>query len=86
MITSLIEMLELPNFCQITTSTIWFDSCGKIFDDVMDKIYDVIAFISKYLLRRPRLTNFVDIIEIATMFSKTTFNVKKMLKELEIMY
>ena len=30
MITSLIEILELPNFGQMTTSTIYFDSRDKI--------------------------------------------------------
>ena len=31
MITSLIEMLELPNFGQMTTSTMYFDSLDTIF-------------------------------------------------------
>ena len=30
MINSLIEMLELPNFSQVTTSTIWFKSGDKV--------------------------------------------------------
>ena len=43
-------MLELPNFGRMTKSTIQFGSCDKIFvADVIDRIYDVIACISKYL-------------------------------------
>ena len=44
------QILELPNFGHMTTSIIWFESCDKNFlGDVIDKIYDVITFISKYL-------------------------------------
>ena len=40
----------------------------------MNKHYDVINFIlNTFNLRRPRVTNFADIIKIATMFNKTTF-------------
>ena len=39
-------MLELPKFGPMTTYTISFDA-PDIFDDVMDKNYDVIIFISK---------------------------------------
>ena len=43
-------MLELPNFSQVTTSTIYFESCDKFFfDDTIDKNYDFITFFSKYL-------------------------------------
>ena len=50
MITSLIEMLELPNFGQMTKSTVCFESLDKIFaGDIMGRNYDVITFISKYL-------------------------------------
>ena len=43
----------------------------------MNRNFDVINFISKYLhLRRPRVANFADIIKIATK--------KKKLKEFEI--
>ena len=38
----------------------------------MDRNYDVITIISKYLmLRRPRVVIFADIIKIVTMFIKT---------------
>ena len=50
MITSLIEVLELPNFGHMTTSTIKLESRNKFFvDDVIDRNYDVITFFSKYL-------------------------------------
>ena len=40
----------------------------------MNKNYDVITFISKYLiLRRPRVVNFAGIVKIAAIFIKTTF-------------
>ena len=43
----------------------------------MDKNYDVITFISRFVsefvLRRPRVANFADIIKIASIFIKTTF-------------
>ena len=42
---------------------------------------DVMIFISKYLyLRRPRVTNFADIIKIATIFIKTIFKDSKKAK------
>ena len=51
MITSLIEVLELPNL---------------FVDDVMDTNYDFIIFI----LRRPRVAIFGDIIKNVTIFIK----------------
>ena len=41
----------------------------------MDRNYDFIIFNSKYryILRRPRVANFNDIIKIVTRFIKTTF-------------
>ena len=53
----------------------------------MNRNYDVITFISKYLyLIRPRVANFVVITKIAPMFIKATFNDSKKLKSLEIMH
>ena len=49
MITSLIEVLKLPNFGHMTTSTITFESRDKFFDDVIDRNYNAITFIFKYL-------------------------------------
>ena len=43
-------MLELPNFGHMTTSRIKLEPRDKtFFGDVMNKYYDVITFISKYL-------------------------------------
>ena len=42
----------------------------------MDKNYDVISFNS----RRPRVTNFADIIKTATMFINTPLKTQKKLK------
>ena len=47
--TFLIELLKLPNFRHMTTSTISFQSRDKIFFHVMARNYDFIASISKYL-------------------------------------
>ena len=48
-VTSLMEILELPNFRHMTTSTIYFESRDNFFSNVIDINYDVITFISKYL-------------------------------------
>ena len=48
MVTFLIEMLKLPKFGHMTTSIIRFESPDNFVGDVMDRNYDVIAFISKY--------------------------------------
>ena len=49
MIASLIEMLQLPNFGHMTTSSIQYESRDENFvGDVMDRNYDAITFISKY--------------------------------------
>ena len=53
----------------------------------MDRNHDVIIVISKYfILRRPKVANFANIIKIPTMFIKTTFKGLKKLKELKIIY
>ena len=82
MIASLINMLESLNFGYMTRSAVKFESPEKKFvGDVMDKDYAVVTFISKYfILRKRKVTNFNDIIKVATMF---TFKDSKKLKELE---
>ena len=47
MITSAIEMVELPKFGHMTTSTIQFVS--RDFDVIMDRNYDITIFILRYL-------------------------------------
>ena len=39
----------------------------------MDRNYDIINFISNFILRMSRLANFADIVKIAIIFIKTTF-------------
>ena len=42
----------------------------------MDRNYDVIAFFQNiFVVRRPKVANFADIIEIATTLIKTTLKV-----------
>ena len=43
-------------------------------------------FQNTFILRRPRVAIFADIIKIVTMFIKTSLKTQKMLKGLEIMY
>ena len=49
MVTSLIEILELPNFGYMVTSTIKFESRENYVGDVMGKSFDIIAFVVKCL-------------------------------------
>ena len=49
MVTSLIQMLELPNFGHMVTSTIKFELREDYVGDIMGKSFDVIAFVSKCL-------------------------------------
>ena len=88
MLTSLIVMLELPNFRRMTTFTIWFESRDKIllvasWTEIMTSqpLYQNVL-----TLRRHTVANFADIVKISTMFIKKTFKNSKKLKELEIMY
>ena len=49
----LTEMLEIPNFGHMTTSTIEFESRNKIFAvDDMDRNYDVITFQNTFILEK----------------------------------
>ena len=53
--TCLIEMLELQNFGQVTTSTRQLGSIEKnVVVDVKDKNYGVITFVAKYLYVKKR--------------------------------
>ena len=77
-------MLELPDFGQMSTFTIQFESRDKIFaGDVIDRNYDLIIFISKCrFLRRPRVTTFADIIKIITRFIKKIFKDSRKVKRI----
>ena len=49
----------------------------------MDRNYDVITFFQNtFILRRPRVAIFADIIKIATMFIKTIFKNSKKVKRI----
>ena len=86
MITSLIEMLELPNF----------DKRDHIYNiiKVKGKIVLVVSrteimmwkplFQKAFILRKPRLVNFANVIKTATMFIKLFFS-KTQKEKLEIM-
>ena len=72
--TSLTEMLELPNFGHMATFTLEFESRDKIllvtsWTEIMDVI---ISFFQKtFILRRPEVAIFANIIKILTTFIKT---------------
>ena len=73
--TSLIEMLELPNFGHITTSTIWFESCDEILLMISCTkiITSDLSYQNIFILRGFRVAIFTDIIKILTMSIKTNF-------------
>ena len=55
-------MLKLPNFDHMNTFTMKFKSrCKNFLGDVMDRNYDVMNFISKYLYfkKQPRKNIFI---------------------------
>ena len=82
--TSVIEMLELPNFGHMNTSTIQFESHDKIFQNAVDTNYDVVTFISKYIYFK-KAQSFVEIIKtIITV--KAVFKDSKKVKKLEVMH
>ena len=59
----------------------------KFCEDVIDRGYDVISFISKYqnmiILRRARVAIFADIIKIVTTFIKKVFKDSKKVKRIK---
>ena len=58
-------MLELPNFGHMTTSTVYFESRNKI------------LLVTPFILRKPKVAIFADIMKIATMFIKEIFKDSK---------
>ena len=80
MITSLIELLELPNVGHMNTSAILFDAPTKIllvmsWTEIMTSQS---LFQNVFILRKPRGANFTGTTKIATKFIKTTFNESKL--------
>ena len=82
MIISFVEMLELPNYGHMTTSTIQFELCDKflLVTSWTETMISKPLFQNTFILRSPRVANFADITRIATMFIKTTFKDSKKLK------
>ena len=85
MITSLIEMLDLPNVFRMTASTIYSGSLDEtLLVKSWTKNHVPIIFISKtFMLRRPRVAIFADINKIVTMFIKTIFEDSKKVKRIK---
>ena len=75
MVTSFIEMLELPNFGHMNTSTIKFESRDKIF--LLMSSAGVLTskrlFQNTFILRRTGVAIFTDIIKIIISFIKKIF-------------
>ena len=78
MITSVIEMLELPNFGRMTPSTIYFESRDKIL--LLTSQTKIMTskplFQNTFISRRPRVADFAENIKIRTMFIKITLCIK----------
>ena len=49
----------------------------------MDKNYDVITYISRFILRRPGLAIFAEIIKILTMFIVTIFKNSRIVEKIK---
>ena len=78
MITSLIQMLQLPNFGHMTTSTIQFESREKILlATSLTEIETSSLLFQKNFNLRPTVAIFADIIKIVTIFTKTIFKDSK---------
>ena len=79
MITSLIEMQELPKFRHMNTYAIYLIQVMKFcwWRHGQELWRHNLYFKMPFYLRRPRVANFTDIIKIATMFITETFKVSK---------
>ena len=77
-------MLELPNFGHITTSIIYFESRDKIL--LLTSWTGIMTssplFQNIFVLRRPRVAIFADIIKIITMFIKKIFKDSRKVKRI----
>ena len=84
MITSLIELPELPNFGHMTMSIVKFDWRDKNFLVTPRTKIMTLQPLSQniFILRRPRVANFTGNIRIATMFVKTIFKASDKIKRI----
>ena len=82
MVTSLIKILKLPNFGDITKSTVLLSHVIKFcFWRHEQKLWTSKPFFrNPSILRKRRVANFADIIKIAAMFMKVTFKDWKKVK------
>ena len=82
MIASLIVMAEFPNFGYMSTFTIWFTSRDKILLVASLREIKTSQFLYQnfFILKRPTVANFVDIVKTPTMFIKNTFKDSKTVK------
>ena len=85
MITSLIEILQVPNFGHMTTSTVSFESRDKILlvTSWIEIMTSQLLFQNTLILRRPRVVNFTDVIKIKIKFMKTTYKDSKKVKRIK---
>ena len=88
MITSFIEMLELPNFGHLNATTILFESRDKIL--LMTSLAEVMTsqplFLNTFILRRPRIANLMTSSKLQPYLLKQPLKIQKKLKELEAVY
>ena len=84
MITSLIEILDLANCSHIITFIIWFKSRNKnlLVMSLTEIMKSWPLFQNTFILRRPRVTIFSEIIKIVTRFIKTFFKESKKVKRI----
>ena len=81
MITSLIEILQLPNLGHMLTSTIWFESRDKtLLVTSQSTIKTSWPLYWNIILRSPGAANFADIIKLLTMLTKKIFKNSKKVK------
>ena len=86
--TFLIEMLELPNFGHMNTSTIYLESCHKVLSVTSStEIMTLQPLLQNTaILRRHGVAIFADNIKFISRIIKKIFKDSEKLKELELMH
>ena len=79
MITSIIAMLELPNFGHMTKFSIWFLSRGNslLVTSWTEIVTSQPLYQNAFILRRSTVANLADIIKVSTIIKKTFKDSKK---------
>ena len=77
--------LELPNFGHMTTFTVWFESRDKILlvASWAESMTSKPLYQNTFILRRPMVANFAEIVKNLIMFIKKAFKGSKKLKKLD---